>query len=256
MASNDIYLSPQVPIVAHSVTSNNNSRNEINSSFVHCQSDTVRAGNLLGILRPLWMKVCESEQRISWMTKMIGKKLVVRNLDAFAKAVGDGLRSDEYKVKEKEREILMGIMNLKLKDEKKNIIKLKRDRELKRMEVLKEVGRNRKSDTIFKKLHKEVISRKSFLKKKYREKLNHLENQRLKEIEERRRERKVPLELDPFKGCIIFDKGKWDELKVAEAEGIVIGDVQIDNDELALLRMNSKCVFVMSVFHGTCGVTY
>ena len=120
----------------------------------------------------------------------------------------------------------MGIMNLKLKDEKKNVIMLKRKKENKRREVLEEIGRNRKSDNIFRKLRKEVIARKSNLKKKYNEKLNHLENVRRKEIEERKRERSIPLELEIFKDCMIFDRGRMSYLVKAEVEGVVIGDVQ------------------------------
>ena len=101
MASNTTELSHLVPTVTQRVTSK-----DTKVSFgVVSQCDTVRTGNLLGIMRPLWIKVCESEQRIAWLTKMIGKRLVVRNLEAFAKAIGEQLRSEEYKFKEEERHV-------------------------------------------------------------------------------------------------------------------------------------------------------
>ena len=88
MASNNIELSHLVPTVTQRVTS----KDAKDSFGVVSQCDTVRTGNLLGIMRPLWIKACESEQRIAWLTKMIGKRLVVRNLEAFAKAIGEQLR--------------------------------------------------------------------------------------------------------------------------------------------------------------------
>ena len=77
------------------------------------QESTLRGGmKLLETVRPVWTKVTESEQRLSWMKSMIDKKLIVRDLDAYAKRIGLQLRSEEYLFKEEEREILMGVMNL------------------------------------------------------------------------------------------------------------------------------------------------
>ena len=42
---------------------------------------TLTRGNLLGAVRPHWVKVTESEQRIAWLRKMIGKNLIVRDLN-------------------------------------------------------------------------------------------------------------------------------------------------------------------------------
>ena len=44
---------------------------------------------MLGILRPYWTKVLESEQRIAWLKTMIGKNIVVRNLEAYGKAISE-----------------------------------------------------------------------------------------------------------------------------------------------------------------------
>ena len=51
---------------------------------------------------------------------MVRKELVVKDIDSYAKVVGIMLRSDELRFKEKERKILMGLMVLKVKDEKLN----------------------------------------------------------------------------------------------------------------------------------------
>ena len=86
-------------------------------------------GKLLGKVKPKWIKVIESEQRMQWLKSMIHKKLLVRDIEAFLKTQGDKLRSGERNIREEERDILMGMMNIKLKDEKKNYRKLKKEKE-------------------------------------------------------------------------------------------------------------------------------
>ena len=54
--------------------------------------DTPEGGKLLGVVRPIWIKVAESECRINWFKKMIGKGLIVRDLDAFASTTREKLR--------------------------------------------------------------------------------------------------------------------------------------------------------------------
>ena len=83
-------------------------------------------GNLLGAVRLQWTKVTESECRMAWLKKMVERKIVVRDLEAYSKSISEKLRSEECRLKEEEREILMGVMKLKLKDEMKNLIALQR----------------------------------------------------------------------------------------------------------------------------------
>ena len=54
-------------------------------------NNTLQGGPLLGIVKPIWTKVTESEQRIAWMLDMIRKGLVVRDLDVFADNVNGKL---------------------------------------------------------------------------------------------------------------------------------------------------------------------
>ena len=77
-------------------------------------------GKLLGIVRPVWRKVLESEIRLDWLEKMVKKRLVVRNIDAYAKYQRALLRSEEMRVREEEREVSFGLMLIKVKDEKRH----------------------------------------------------------------------------------------------------------------------------------------
>ena len=63
-------------------------------------------GQLLGIIRPAWRKVLESETRLDWLERMVKKKLIVRDIEAYAKAQGEMLRSEEMRMKEEERDLV------------------------------------------------------------------------------------------------------------------------------------------------------
>ena len=77
-------------------------------------------GPLLSVMRPTWVKVMESEQRIAWLHKIVEKKLCVKDLEAYIKLQHEQLRSENMKVKEEERAILLELMKVKLKDEMRN----------------------------------------------------------------------------------------------------------------------------------------
>ena len=139
--------------------------NPTNASHCCSQECTPRGGKLLEVARPIWIKVAESEQRLSWMKSMIAKKLIVRDLDAFVRKVGAQLRSEEYSHKEEEREILMEVMTLKFKDEKRNLTALKRKKDKMRHEITEVLGKGTKLDNIMSRLRKEVTRLKTKMKR-------------------------------------------------------------------------------------------
>ena len=77
-------------------------------------------GSMLGDARPVWYKVIESKERMNWLKGMIRKRLLVRDINSFLKSQEEKLRSGEEKIREEERDLLIGLMNIKLKDEKKS----------------------------------------------------------------------------------------------------------------------------------------
>ena len=68
-----------------------------------CKLYSMDRGKLLGAAQPAWTKVLESEARLKWLKSMIEKDLVVRNIESYAKAEGEKLRSEEMRLKEEER---------------------------------------------------------------------------------------------------------------------------------------------------------
>jgi len=50
---------------------------------------TPEGGNLVGVLRPIWIKAVESDMRLRWLRDMLGRGDVVREIQNF----GDNLQS-------------------------------------------------------------------------------------------------------------------------------------------------------------------
>ena len=60
--------------------------NNTDKSISCNHATTLRGGNELGTMRPHWLRVTESEQRIAWLKTMGRKELVVRDLESYAKS--------------------------------------------------------------------------------------------------------------------------------------------------------------------------
>ena len=158
----------EVPLAALCAASN------IERSYSLLDNDvTSMKGPLLGIVKPSWTKVAESECRLAWLKTMLKRKLCVRDIEAYGKSISEKLRTDEMKVREEERPILLDLMLVKIRDEKRNLRILMGIREEVRNWLNVELG-CRKFDTLIRRLKKEVAKIKTKLKRKYNEKLEHL----------------------------------------------------------------------------------
>lgn len=109
-----------------------------------------------------------------------------------------------------------------------------------RKKVIGDIGQSRKFNTLMKKLRKERTKRRYFLKSKYKDKIIHLDRERLKELEEKQLERKLPDEISEYNECKIFNMNKAKQLRVAKVDRKLIGNVIVDTDELSILQLNPK----------------
>ena len=241
--------SPTVPPVAPSATSSIIQDNghkitkcslfnpPVSSSSIEKYSGD--RGQLLGIVRPAWRKVLESEMRLDWLEKMVRKNLVVRDIEAYARAQSEKLRSEEMRLKEEERIVLMGLMHVKVKDEKRNLVALQQTKDRVRNLLAKTLGKGGKKFTsIIKELRKENKKRKEELRQKYNSKIKHLDCIRQKEIEEK--VNTLPEELEMYKACKVFDKGKFNEIKRMEPNVIGLNGLSLSNEEASILSLNPK----------------
>ena len=79
-------IDPPVPIDVLG-TSSMSLTTECSQTLYSSTYKTLRRGDMLGIIRPYWIKVAESEQRLAWLQTMVQRELVVRDLESFAKAL-------------------------------------------------------------------------------------------------------------------------------------------------------------------------
>ena len=91
---------PQVPNAEKYPASSKKTCNRNITSYPLSPDNTLERGPLLGIMRPIWIKTTESEERLRWLRQMISRNLMVRDLEAFLRATSDKLRSDISKIRE------------------------------------------------------------------------------------------------------------------------------------------------------------
>ena len=115
---------------------------------------------------------------------MIGKNLLVRDLEAFLKSTSEQLRSDESKIREEEREVVMKLMIVKRNDERRKLRELQREKESLRRIIQEKYGRKKCYDLCVKYLRKEVRHRRTEMRDKYEKKIKHLSEVRQKELDE------------------------------------------------------------------------
>ena len=120
---------PLTPNVTESVTNTNTCDNVTSQSLFLSKEPTLKRGSVLGVMRPIWHKTTESEERLKWLNKMIGKRLFVREIEAFLKATSSKFRTEESIIIENERKVLMDIMILKRNDERRLLRDLKKEKE-------------------------------------------------------------------------------------------------------------------------------
>ena len=207
------------------------------SSYYECQ--TSKKGTPLSVARPIWMKVVESEQRIAWLTKMVRNEICVRDLEAFAKVEHEKLRSEKLKVREDERQIILGLMKLKLKDEVKHLRNLKDEKEKMRSRMRNLIGKNRGFTNIVKNLKRETDKRKRELKRKYKNKIEHLIKVRQHQLEEKMI-KEVPEEIKQYLECCIFKREEFERLKPVTDTDVSIGDIELSEEEKSVLVLNPK----------------
>ena len=233
---------PAAPASAHSAL-NSTLGDKAPLSFVPfsistCKLYSMDRGKLLGAVQPAWTKVLESEARLKWLKTMIERDLVVRNIESYAKAEGDKLRTEEMRLREEERDVLKGLMKVKIKDEKKNLLILQSVRERLRNWIAKKLGKNKKFVRLMQDLRKANNARRIELKNKYNAKLRHLEENRRREVEEKRD--RIPNELKEYEDCNVFDREKFEKIEKDKFDVVTLGGLELDEEEKEVLRLNPK----------------
>ena len=79
---------------------------------------------------------------------------------------------------------------------------------------------------------------RKYEKSKFQSKVEHI--RRLRKEEEIRQLQQCPQEIEEFKELIIFDKEKFDRLVKEDVKVIRIGEVELDDDEVSVMKLPPK----------------
>ena len=199
--------------------------------------ETPTGGRLLGVIKPIWTKALESEKRLAWLIDMGDRELVVRDLEIIGCTLNEKLRTESAKEGELEREVILEMMKLKVKDERRNLKELRKIREQIRDYMKRKIGRI-KYKRIMEKLGCSLDYKREELKKKYSNKTKHLEKER--EEVRKRRLGVVPSGLEKYSKCKIFNREEMEKMKPEEINHELIGKINIDEEERSILDLNPK----------------
>ena len=140
-------------------------------------------------------------------------------------------------------------MTLKLRDEKKYLKELLITKNKMHAEIDKELKKNSKpSRRLLKEFREESAKIRVDLREKYRRKIEHLS----KKYREKKNEmmRRIPLEMIELGGLKVFDPQRYEEIETEEYEVKVIGDVQLDENELKVLKLHPKFAILPKLCEG------
>ena len=138
-----------------------------------------------------------------------------------------------------DKKVVEAAMQFKKKDEVKYMKKLLREKLKMRKKMETELGRrSNKYRRLVKHLNEVAREKKSELSLKYEKKIEHLRKKFEKKKEEELDE--VPEELRDFIGLAVFSNEGFEKLKTREIEIVKYGDVELDEDEKAALKLHPK----------------
>ena len=194
----------------------------------------------LGLIK-VWQELAASECRLELMTKLKNLNLGLAEVEEFNLGINVQFRSEKSREKlaNGENKFVKAAMESKSMDEVYKNSEITRERNKKRRELAEQYGKNtRRYNGIIKKLRTEARLVKTEYKEKYKNKLEHL-LRKYREDEDSRMD-KVPENLQEFSNLSVFDKNKFSKVTAVTYDARVVGEVEVDEDEKAILRMNPK----------------
>ena len=188
-------------------------------------------------LRNKWKKLVECEERVRFWKKMLDWKLGVRELESISESIRQKFRS-EMREGESNREVIRLVTEMKYRDEKLHQRNLKKEKDIERGKLMEDVNNERKFTRIMSKICNEMRKVRMVERKKYEAKAQHLKN--IREREEIEKLEICPTEIEEFREIIALSKKKTEEIEKDTPEVNTIGKVELDSDEMAVLRLPPK----------------
>ena len=178
------------------------------------------------------------------MKKLLRMEVGVAEIEHIGLNINSKFKSNHFKNRVKGGEIvskdaLRSIMMLKLRDEKKLLKELLKKKMEGRKEIEEKLKKNsRPTRNLIKEFREETARIRIEHREKYRVKIEHLKRKYRESKEDL--VRKVPDEMEGLEDLRIFDHRKYNDIEMESYEVKVIGDVELTENELKVLKLHPK----------------
>ena len=198
-------------------------------------------GPSLGEMEGVWKELTASEMRLRMMDRLLKTKVGFNDVEIFNLGLvynSKTMNFENYSELDDKR-IVETAMKFKYKDEVRNRKKLVREKLKMRKKIIGKLGeRTNNGRRILKHLHGVAEKKREELREKYEKKVEHL-RQKYERNRDNEKDRLTP-EMSKFEGLAVLDQEKYDGIEVKEIPVVKYGDVELDEDEKAAMRLHPK----------------
>ena len=179
----------------------------------------------------IWTELAVTEMRLELMSKLMKIKVGFADIEEFNLGLKGNLKNPQNpKIKElQESKVVRASMEVKMRDEQIEKRKKMKSREDARRRLGKMLGKNsNKYRSRIKRLRKEALEKKAEYRKWYDKKLEHLRFKYREDKDEKLD--KIPSELEEYASLSIFDREKFNKIKLLENEATCVGNVKLSDE--------------------------
>ena len=225
------------------------SQNLTNSSIYTSHEE----GPDLGELRKLWRDSACSEERLKMMTELRKKNIGFNEIEMFSMGLEYNLKSEKMKDQSNKpkQKVIAAVMEIKIRDEAQHLREMKKKKEMMRKWLERTTHpKTYQYRKMIKKLRTEAETAREMSRKKYQNKLEHLER-KYGETEEELEEKEPPPGMEHLVNLSVFRKDKFDKIEVAETEVKRIGDIILSKEEESILKRTPKFAIAENLLEHT-----
>ena len=162
----------------------------------------------------------------------------VRELEYLGEELRAKYRSDRMKKGGSEKEVVSLAMKLKLRDDQRHLHELQKERNKRREELRLALDGEKRFSRVMSKINTEIKKVRQKERIKFERKVSHLKDIKIKE--EIKKLEECPEEIIKYKDVKIFSKTEMDKLSKEKVEITRIGEIELDENETALLSLPPK----------------
>ena len=204
----------------------------------------MKGSELSVVMENTWQRISTSECRLTMMIELRKMKIGFADLENFDCSMTSKYRSQYFKDRVcnddgGQSNIVKEAMKLIVRDEEKYLTELYKEREKHRRELARIHTKNSRTyRRILKTLKTDANKTTQEMTRKYRSKIDHLKK-KFRE-DDKDKIKKLPRGLEDFASLSIFDQEAFDNILKESYEVLVIGDLEIDDDERSALKLPPK----------------